>query len=170
MSNRLFLPLLAFFLCAPALAVTADDEAPSWTGVNEKGEQVSFPDDVPEKPTVMVFWATWCPYCKAFMPNLSEIKKDYGEKINVALINHKERGEGDAVAYVNSLDFSSIAIIDGDPIGDAYAIDFIPGLLIIDSEGMVSWRRESTDLPAGQTVAELWETQVRAELDRLLDE
>lgn len=161
--------LLTLLFSASVFAVTAGDEAPSWTGINENGEEISFPADIPNKPTVMVFWATWCPYCKAFMPNLAEIQKDYGEEnINVVLINHKERGAGDPAAYVKTLDFANTAIIDADDIGDAYAMDFIPGLLVIDAAGTVAWRRASTELPAGKTVAELWESQVRSELDRLL--
>ncbi|MDZ7643997.1 MAG: TlpA disulfide reductase family protein [Woeseiaceae bacterium] len=80
------------------------------------------------KPTVMVFWATWCPYCKAFMPYLAEIQRDYGEdSINVVLINHKERGAGDPVAYVDTLDFANLAVMDGDTIGDAHSHRFYPG-------------------------------------------
>lgn len=169
MLNRLAAAVLALLLSASALAVGAGDKAPAWTGTNERGEQVDFPAIVGDKPTVMVFWATWCPYCKAFMPYVAEIQKDYGQdKINVVLINSKERGIGDPVAYLETLEFPNIAILEGDEIGEDYSVDFIPGLLVIDADGTVAWRRQSTDLPAGQTVAELWDSQVREQLDRLL--
>ena len=130
---------------------------------------MKFPELIDGKPTVMVYWATWCSYCKAFMPYLADIQKDYGDsKINVVIINHKERGAGDPVAYVDALDFQFTAVLEGDAIGDAYAIDFIPGLLIIDAQGNVAWRRKSTDLPAGRKVAEYWDGQVREQLDALL--
>jgi thiol-disulfide isomerase/thioredoxin len=152
-----------------ALAVGAGDIAPAWSGIDETEQSVEFPAVIDGKPTVMVFWATWCPYCKAFMPFLAEIQKDYGEdKINVIMINSKERGAGDPVAYVQSLDFSVTAIMQGDQIGEAYAIDFIPGLLIVDKDGQVAWRRKSTDLPAGKTVGAFWDQQVREQLDLLL--
>lgn len=162
---------LTFLLCfsVSAVAVTAGDVAPAFTGKDESGQTVSFPELIDGKPTVMVYWATWCGYCKAFMPYLAEIQRDYGdEKINVVIINHKERGAGDPVAYVNALDFEYTAVLDGDSIGDAYKIDFIPGLLIIDERGSVAWRRKSTDLPAGRQVAEYWDSQVRQQLDTML--
>lgn len=169
MRYRTRLAALLLALSASAFAVTAGDKAPAWTGIGPDGEEVRFPELIDNKPTVMVYWATWCPYCKAFMPYLAQIQKDYGaDNINVVLINHKERGEGDAAAYLKSLDFENIGVVDGDAIGDAYTIDFIPGLLIIDKDGMVAWRRASTNLPAGKTVGELWDSQVRAELDKML--
>jgi hypothetical protein len=69
---------------------------------------------------------------------------------------------------VRGLGFDPIAIADGDEIAAAYGIEFIPGLLIVDGKGAVTYRRPWTDLPAGRTVAELWSEQVRNALDALL--
>lgn len=165
----MILTAATLLMSANAMAVGAGDEAPAWTGLDENGNEVSFPAVLDGKPTIMVFWATWCPYCKAFMPYLEQIQRDYGEeKINVLMVNHKERGEGDPVEYTNSLTFPVTSIMAGDNIGDAYAIDFIPGLLIIDPDGTVAWRRKSTDLPAGKAVGEFWDQRVREQLDSML--
>ncbi len=45
---------------------------------------------------------------------------------------------------------------------------FFPGLMVVDGDGTVSYRRSSTELPPGKTVAELWSEQVRAALDQAL--
>ena len=156
-------------LAAPTVAVETGDVAPPWIGMDYSGTAVDFPAVIDGKPTVVVFWATWCSYCKAFMPYLKGIQRDYGEQqINVLVINAKERGAGDAGAYVEKLGFPLIAVADGDAIADAYGIRFIPGLLIVDGKGNLAWQRASTDLPAGKTVAELWDQQVREQLDGLL--
>jgi hypothetical protein len=39
--------------------------------------------------------------------------------------------------------------------------------MIVDGDGNMAWKRASTDLPAGKTVAELWDDQVREQLDNL---
>ena len=88
--------------------------------------------------------------------------------MSIVAINHKERGEGDPAAYVADLGYPVTGIADGDSIGDAYGVAFIPGLMIVDGSGTLVWKRQSTDLPAGQTVAELWDGQVREQLDKLL--
>jgi len=166
---RAALLMVLIGLAAPAVAVDAGDVAPPWTGMDYAGDAVEFPAVIEGKPTVVVFWATWCSYCKAFMPYLKGIQRDYGEqRINVLVINAKERGAGDPATYVEKLGFPLIAVADGDAIADAYGIRFIPGLLIVDGKGDLAWQRASTDLPAGKTVAELWDEQVREQLDKLL--
>ncbi|MDX1405459.1 MAG: TlpA disulfide reductase family protein [Woeseiaceae bacterium] len=154
----------------PALAVDPGQPAPAFSGKDFDGNEVAFPALIDGKPTIMVFWATWCPYCKAFMPHLGAIQRDYGSKINIVAINAKERGHGDPKAYVEALGFPVIGVADGDAIAETYSVRFIPGLMIVDGNGTLAWKRASTDLPAGKTVAELWEQQVREQLDLLLPE
>ena len=156
------------FLAGPVMAVEVGEMAPSFTGLDENGNEVNFPQDVAGKPTILFFWATWCPYCKAFEPHLEQIKNDYGDQIEIVMINHKERGEGDPVAHYKSLNFPKRGVLDGDSIGDAYIVDFIPGLMIADAEGRMAWKRESTDLPAGKAVGEFWNMVVREQLDKML--
>ncbi|MCH7852996.1 MAG: TlpA family protein disulfide reductase [Proteobacteria bacterium] len=169
MLKRAALLIILIGLAVPTVAVETGAIAPAWIGVDYSGGEVDFPSVIDGKPTVVVFWATWCSYCKAFMPYLKGIQRDYGEqKINILVINAKERGAGDPAAYVDKLGFPLIAVADGDEIADAYGIRFIPGLLIVDGQGDLAWQRASTDLPAGKTVAELWDQQVREQLDRLL--
>lgn len=166
--KRLSVLLYVLFFANVALAIEVGEIAPEFRGMDEMGNEVRFPELVDGKPTILLFWATWCPYCKAFMPYLEKIKNDYADTINVVLINHKERGEGDAAAYIKALNFDAIAVLQGDSIGDAYSVNFIPGLMIADADGRMAWKRQSTDLPAGQKVAEFWDMQVREQLDTLL--
>jgi hypothetical protein len=42
--------------------------------------------------------------------------------------------------------------------------------MIVDGNGNIAWKRASTDLPPGKSVAELWDEQVREQLDLLLAE
>jgi thiol-disulfide isomerase/thioredoxin len=152
-----------------AAAVEQGDTAPHWRAADFDGGTVEFPAVADGKPAVVVFWATWCPYCKAFMPYLKQIQADYAaDGIKVVAVNAKEDGRGDPRAYIRGLGFTPIAVADGDAIAEAYDVKYIPGLLIVDGKGIVAYRRPWTDLPAGQTVAELWDGQVRTALDGLL--
>jgi thiol-disulfide isomerase/thioredoxin len=163
--------LLTILMTAATLAQAVDtgEPAPHFTGTDFSGNEVSFPSVIDGKPTVVVFFATWCPYCRAFMPYLGQIQEDYGEdNMNILAINAKERGEGDPKAYVEMLGYPVIGVADGDTIAEDYSVRFIPGLMIVDGDGNIAWKRASTDLPAGKTVAELWDEQVREQLDLLL--
>lgn len=163
--------LVLTLLCVAVLPIACGPGAtnPGWKGTDFSGTEVDFPAVLHGKPTVLIFWATWCPYCKAFMPYLGEIQRDYGaDKINILAIDVFEDGEIDPAAYVEALGFPIIAVANGDSIAEAYSVKGTPGLMIVDGQGEIAWKRASTDLPAGKTVAELWDEQVRAQLDKLL--
>ena len=167
---RRFALVLALFSAA-VLAVACGPGKPDtiWKGTNFSGAKVDFPAVLQGKPTILIFWATWCPYCRALMPYLGEIQRDYGaDKINVLAIDVFEDGEIDPAAYVEALGFPMIAIANGDAIAEAYSVRGTPGLMIVDGQGNIVWKRASTDLPPGKTVAEFWAEQVREQLDLLL--
>lgn len=144
------------------------DRAPPFTARTFDGSTVQFPELMNGKPTVMVFWATWCNYCKAFMPRLKAIKAEFGDGINVLTINAKEDGSGMPAADIARLDFPMIAVRDGDAIAAAYDVEYVPGLMIAGPDGVIAWRRAWTELPAGGEVADLWASQVRSNLAALL--
>jgi thiol-disulfide isomerase/thioredoxin len=166
---NLFAACALSLLTVDALAVDAGDQAPQFQAFEFSGAPVRFPAATSGSPAVVVFWATWCGYCKAFMPYLEQIESDYRDRgVRIVTINAKEDGSGNPAAYIDALGFPMIAVKSGDAIARAYDVEFIPGLMIVDGEGMVSYRRPWTDLPAGQTVAELWDGQVRTALDDLI--
>ena len=166
---RIAVMLTVLWMAGFAFADDPDKASPGWKGTDFSGADVDFPAVLHGKPTVMVFWATWCPYCRAFMPYLGEIQNDYGEdRINILTINVFEDGELDPAAYIDSLGYPMIAVASGDFIAEIYSVRGTPGLMILDGQGNPIWKRASTELPPGKTVAEFWSGQVREQLDNLL--
>ena len=169
MLPRIALALAALCMLNLTFASETEEADLAWTGADFSGTEIVFPEVLQGKPTVLVFWATWCPYCQALMPYLGEIQRDYGEKkINILTINVFEDGEIDPAAYVEELGFPMIAVANGEPIAEIYSVRGTPGLMILDGQGNLAWKRASTDLPPGKTVAEFWAEQVREQLDQLL--
>lgn len=162
--------LALLLISVSAQAVGPGQQAPAWMGQDLVTDQrVVFPEVLQGKPAVLIFWATWCPYCKAFMPYARQIEEDYADQgVKLITFNAKERGRGDPAAYIASLGYPMIAIDAADAIAEDYGIDFIPGLLIVDGSGEVVYRRRSTNLPAGRTVSQQWALEVRQVLDELL--
>lgn len=178
---KIFRPISSLLLCLCCIvACSSEDatppeaadanEAPTWTGVDlVSGQPLNFPQLLDDRPAVMIFWATWCPYCKAFMPYAEGIQADYrAHGVHILALNAKERGRGDPKAYVESLGFPMIAIAEADDIAAQYGVEFIPGLMVVDGKGEVVYRRGWTDLPAGKTVAEQWDAEVRSVLDAIV--
>ncbi len=169
MNIRFLFAGLLCLLAGSALAVGPGQQAPSWVGIDlMTAEEVAFPDVLEGEPAVLIFWATWCPYCKAFMPYAKDIEADFADQgVKIITFNAKERGRGDARDYVSSLGYPMLAIQDADDIAQAYDIRFIPGLLVVDGNGVVVYRRRSTNLPAGRTVSQQWAFEVREVLEEL---
>lgn len=69
------------------------------------GKSVSFDQYVggfSQKPLIVYFWATWCPYCSAEFAHLAEVEAQYNGRIQILAI---DRGEPLAVAkgYTDAL-------------------------------------------------------------------
>ena len=104
------------------------------------------------------------------MPYLEPILDDYADQgVQVIAINTREdESDGDPGAYLADLGFPLMGILEGDDIAADYDVHFIPGLMVVDGTGTVSWRRESTDLPPGEELSVFWSAEVRAALDAAL--
>lgn len=160
----------ASLVCTAALAVEAGDEAPGFRAWDFAGDSVEFPAASEAPTTVVIFWATWCAYCKAFMPYLEQIEADYRDRgVDILTINAKEDGNGSPAEYISGLQFPMTAVRSGNAIARSWGVEFIPGVFVVSSDGMIAFRRPWTELPAGQEVAELWDSQVRSALDAALN-
>ncbi len=167
--RKLFV-LSGVLACSLSLAVEAGDEAPEFRAWDFAGQAVAFPAEDGTDTSVVIFWATWCGYCKAFMPYLEQIESDYRDRgVHVVTINAKEDGSGNPAQYIADLGFPMTAVRSGDAIARAWGVEFIPGVFVVDADGMIAFRRPWTDLPAGQEVAQLWDRQVRDALDAALE-
>lgn len=92
-------------LCLAFVAFTLlrQKEGPSVAGKDEgvtlvdyAGSQVqfdSFLGVLGAKPLVVFFWASWCPYCTEEFVRLSEVKQQYGDRVQVVAINRGESAQ-----------------------------------------------------------------------------
>lgn len=159
--------------CGPPLppAVADGDAAPEFEATEINGRSIRFPAAANNKPSVVLLWATWCPYCKVLMPRLNEIRAEYYEEgVQIVAINAKERGRGDPAKFIRESGYDFITIAGGDDIAQLYDVEYLPGLFVVNGNGTIVYRRKWTELPAGVEVADLWEQQIRVSLDRILGE
>ncbi len=86
-------------------AETAEPEEPTYPATNftvfdADGNQVSL-TDMRGKPVVVNFWASWCPPCKAEMPDFDDMYKKYGDKVVFMMVN-MTGSNGETVAKAKS--------------------------------------------------------------------
>ena len=136
-----------------------------------KGDEVTAPlkDDV----TVVEFWATWCGPCRAGMPHISELQREYGDKVR--FIGVTKEDEGVVTEFLGSvapggktwdevIDYR-LALDDGSWTNNAYMRaanqNGIPCAFIVGQDGIVEWigHPGSIDQPLKQIVDGSWDRQ-----------
>lgn len=104
------------------------------------GGRVS-PDDYRGKIVIVNIWATWCPPCKAELPDFDQIAKDYADEV-VIIAAHDYNGRANAPSYVetNFPDTNIIFAYDG-YYADAYFAaggdGYVPYTAILDQRGVI---------------------------------
>ena len=64
------------------MGLQVGDQAPNLDLLTLDGKKVNIPLSG-NKPTVLNFWATWCPPCKKEIPVLEKFQKEHSDKISV---------------------------------------------------------------------------------------
>lgn len=106
-----------------------------WTLTNLQGEQVTL-SAFQGRPVLLVFWATWCPYCKKLLPGIAELNEQYEAKgLKVIAVNIKEDWKPEV--YWRNHEYQFDAVLAGDDVANIYGISGTPGLVFIDPQGKV---------------------------------
>lgn len=99
--------------------------------------------DYKGKVVFLNFWASWCPPCKAEMPELNEFSKELskGNEAILLTINLTDGGRETvekANRYIRDNGFSMNVLLDTEgKAGNDYHIASIPSTFIIDKDGFI---------------------------------
>jgi len=86
------------------------------------------------KPTMVLFWTTWCPSCKQEIPEMEQLNKSHGDKMNIITISLDEKVEALDEFFKNGkLDLP--VYWGDDAIARKFEISAIPSLVIFNKEG-----------------------------------
>lgn len=107
----------------------------NWTLTNQKGEQVTLSDSQ-GKPTLLIFWATWCPYCKKLLPGIEELHEKYESKgLKIIAVNIREDWE--PKTYWKNFGYQFDTVLEGDEVAKIYGVSATPGIVFIAPSGKV---------------------------------
>jgi peroxiredoxin len=88
-------------------------------------------------PVVLNFWATWCPPCRAELPELQAAGSRYAGQVAVVGVNQAEpAGVVQKFISENGLDFS-IPLDEAATVSRLYAVRALPTTFFIDRQGIV---------------------------------
>ena len=138
--------LLCFFSLSLA-ACTGEPEAvvaADWSLTAADGSKRTLGGAVQQRPVVLFFWATWCPYCKALMPHLQSMQLEYGGAIEILAVNIFE--DGDPVKFIESAGYDFTLLLEGDAVAELYEVTGTPGVLVVDRARAI--RFDLRDVPS----------------------
>jgi len=138
--------------------VKVGDTAPDWTLATPSDGQVSFYEDSAGKPSLIVFWATWCPSCKKILPMLQEIRDSVPPDSANFYALHSFDVDGDPVAFFQEYEYSFTLLLDADGVAETYGAPGTPWILIVDGDKVVRY------MPFGAPSMEQAVTEMKAVL------
>ena len=100
-----------------------------------------FLSDTPEFENKMVlidFWATWCGPCRKAIPELNELKKEFGDKLVVLGISDEDQETVEKMEEPKMEYFS--AIDEEGRLKKHVGVRGIPHVVLVDQYGFVRWQ------------------------------
>jgi peroxiredoxin len=88
------------------------------------------------KKVMLNFWATWCPPCKAEMPEMEQFSKEANEDIVVLAVNIDPQLDVQGFVDENKITFP-ILLDAEDIVNETYQVLSIPTTYFIDSQGII---------------------------------
>jgi thiol-disulfide isomerase/thioredoxin len=158
----------------------AAEQAPDWRHSSGDERSIRLSQAVNDRPVVLFFWATWCPYCKALMPHLQSIRLEYGDDIDIFAIQIRDKK--DAVAFIDAAGYEFTVFPQGDRIAELYEIHATPGVIVVDRDRLMQFdlrQLPQREHPAGEEDmkhgkkaayrAPYWAAELRTAIDRVID-
>jgi thiol-disulfide isomerase/thioredoxin len=124
---------------AQDLGIQVGTKAPSTTVYTLDGQKTDLSAYVGKTPTLIEFWATWCPNCKELEPTMKAAEQKFGSKVKfVRVAVSVNESPARVKAYVAKYGVPGIHYFDTD--GDASSAYDAPAtsyVVILDKTGTV---------------------------------
>lgn len=169
---------LVLFLFTAASANTQEyPEAPSFSLATAEGAVLALPGDQ-QGIGVYLFWASWCPYCRALMPHLQSLEDEFGNTITVYALNFRD--QEDPLGYLDEHGFDFVLLPQADDVAEGWGVRGTPGLFIVDREGRIRFNlydvlatnppgfEELNHTQRAQRRAPFWAARIRQALDDVI--
>ncbi len=109
-----------------------------WIMVDLDGREVSF-SRFRGEAVFLNFWATWCPPCRAEMPNIQRLYERYGEQLNFVLASNESKDVLSDYLTENGFRMPVYRMVQNPP--EILQASSLPTTLVITPEGRIAVRK-----------------------------
>lgn len=153
------------------------DDAPRWKAEDLAGERIRFPRDYRDRPVLLLFWATWCPYCRNLEPRLARLQEEFSDTgLTVVAVDFAESSDPTDAIRARGMPFRHV--IRGDAIAARYEVWKVPGLFLVE-DGEITYvldypppdhpsQKIEAHAAQAKLLAPWWEERIRGVLDERL--
>lgn len=118
--------------------------APDWMLTDIEGHSYSLYRELEAGNQVaIVFWSTWCKFCKELLPELNLFKQTLDDSARIFAFNIWETN--DPVAYFDTRKIDLPLFLNADSIADRYNIKATPGIVFIGADKKIRYIRKPGD-------------------------
>ena len=121
---------------ATSIGLNVGNLAPDFTLTDLDGNQVTL-SDFRGKAVFINFWATWCPPCRAEMPEIEAVYQAYKDRDVVVIGVDLNESVNEVRQYVEEGGYSWIFVIDTGLVSRNYRVTAIPTSFFLDKEGII---------------------------------
>jgi len=128
--------------------IAADEAriAPDWTLQSQSGASVTLSEVAAEQPVIVLFWATWCPYCKKLQPGLESLYQDFkSDGLALVGISILEKEGAAPQKELEARGHSFITALNGETVAEWYGVQGTPTTFFITKQGTVIWMTHNSD-------------------------
>ena len=145
---RVYVLILLFFFLSSGCSLGNDsaaergrDSAPEFKLYDLEDNPVSLRDYKGVKPVLLIFWTTWCPYCRLALRSLKDNYGFYSDMgVEVLAINTGESGKK-VSSFVEGFDLEFKSLLDLDAqVAHDYNVLGVPTYFLISKESKIIFK------------------------------
>ena len=124
-------------------AAQVGEAMPSFSITTLDGKVIDSTDLVGNSPVFLVFWATWCPNCKAEIPHINEMAAEFSPKgmtfigVNVGVNDSPKKVRRYAEKYTIQY---PLYFDEGSKLTRKFKVAGTPTVIIVDKSGIIRYR------------------------------
>lgn len=120
-------------------------EAADFTLENINGQKITLQEELKTRNAVLVFFATWCPYCVKEIPGVNDFYTKNKAKVAVMGINIQE-SKTKVANFIKNKGVIYPVVLDTDGrVAGLYGIRGIPAVIAIDKGGKILYNGHSIE-------------------------